>query len=131
MPVACFFVLPSPDFVVELTGFGSRRKIGGFGLVLVIPLPCKPQCKGLAMAVKLTETEVRSWLRGQKKANEWIEAERSRVLLTITPEGSQRIYLSLQDIVKDGRTRTEPSPLLWKMREALEHYSGRKRKRPA
>ena len=83
------------------------------------------------MAIKLAETEVKSWLRGQKRAGEWIEAERTRVLLDLTPEQSQQIFLSLHGAVSDGRSRKEPSPLLWKMRKALERYHERRAKRPA
>ena len=83
------------------------------------------------MALKLADTEVKSWLRGQRRAGEWIEAERTRVLLKLTPEQSQLIFLSLHGTVSDGRSRKEPSPLLWKMRKALEFHSRRRAKRPS
>ena len=83
------------------------------------------------MGTKLAETEVRKWLRGQKVATQWIEAERTRFLLQVTPGESLRIYQSLQDLVSDGRNRTEPSPLLWKMRQALDRYARQRGQRRA
>ena len=83
------------------------------------------------MGTKLAETEVKKWLRGHRVAMQWIEEERARFLLQLTPQESLRIYLSLQNSVKDGRNRTEPSPLLWKVRQALERHARRKGKRRA
>jgi len=83
------------------------------------------------MGTNLTEAEVKKWLRGHKVAMQWVEEERARFLLQLTPQESLRIYLSLQNPVKDGRNRAEPSPLLWKVRQALERHARRKGKRRA
>lgn len=80
------------------------------------------------MEIKLAETEVKKWLRGHRVAMQWIERERARFLLQLTPQESLRIYLSLQNSVKDGRNRKEPSPLLWKVRQALERHALRRGK---
>lgn len=82
------------------------------------------------MAIGLVKAEVKRWLRGQKVAMEWMEAERIRSLRKLTPEESLRIYFSLlHGELKDGRDLAEPSPLLWAMRRVLMRY-GRNKTRP-
>jgi len=80
------------------------------------------------MGTKLAETDVKRWLQGQKVATQWIERERTGSLLQLTPQESLRIYLSLQSLTRDGRDRAQPSPLLSRMRQALERYARRKQK---
>ncbi len=80
------------------------------------------------MGTKLAETEVKRWLRGQKVATQWIEGERTRSLLQLTPQESLRIYLSVQTLTTDGGDRAQPSPLLWRMRQALKRYARRKQR---
>lgn len=69
---------------------------------------------------RLDEQAVRSWLRGQRRAGERVEAERTAGLLTLTPEESFRIYLELQP---DPASSSEPSPVLIVMRRLLPRYA--------
>ena len=83
------------------------------------------------MKDNLPKPQVKKWLQGQRVAMRWIERERSRFLLRLTPEQSARIYLSLDGSITDGRSRSRPSPVLWDMRKVLERYSRLREKRRA
>jgi len=66
------------------------------------------------------------WLRGQRAAQRRIEAERVRALLNRTPEESWDMYLSLlQGAGAQGQAPSEPSPVLWAMRRAVQALARR------
>jgi hypothetical protein len=83
------------------------------------------------MRDNLAKPQVKKWLRDQGVAMRWVERERARFLLRLTPEQSARIYLSLDGSSADGRNRSQPSPVLWDMRKVLERCSRRREKRRA
>lgn len=78
---------------------------------------------GATVKTKLTKTKVKNWLRGQKISSRFVERERARRLLRLTPEQAATMYLSFGDSNINGRQSTQPSPLLWAMRKVLKRYS--------
>lgn len=81
------------------------------------------------MRMKLAETEVKRWLRGQRRGAKKVDEERSHFLLHLTPEESLRIYLSLlPGKARDGGNLTNPSPVLLAMRQALRRHDRLKKR---
>ena len=72
------------------------------------------------MAQTLDAEEVRKWLEGQREAEKVIHKERVKFLLSLTPEKSLEIYLSLSRL--GYKNRREPSFVLLKMRQCLEKW---------
>jgi hypothetical protein len=64
---------------------------------------------------------VREWLEGQEEAEKVIRRERVKFLLSLTPEKSLELYLSLSRI--GYKARREPSFVLLKMRQCLERLA--------
>ena len=75
------------------------------------------------MVQTLDAKEVREWLEGQKEAEKVIRRERVKFLLSLTPEKSLEIYLSLSRL--GYKDRREPSFVLLKMRQYLERLAER------
>lgn len=71
----------------------------------------------------LNAAAVRRWLADQQAAHSYIERERIRRLLALTPQEAQRIYLALSEEWLSYTDRMEPSPLLLAMRRALAQRS--------
>jgi len=72
------------------------------------------------MAQTLDAVEVRKWLEGRREAEKVIRKERVKFLLSLTPEKSLEIYLSLSRL--GYKNRREPSFVLLKMRQCLEKW---------
>jgi hypothetical protein len=70
------------------------------------------------MKQPLDAKAVREWLEGQEEAEKVIRRERVKFLLSLTPEKSLELYLSLSRI--GYKARREPSSVLLKMRQCLE-----------
>jgi hypothetical protein len=70
--------------------------------------------------VKLDDKQVLKWLEGQKEAEKLICREKVNFLLSLTPEKSLEIYLSLSEL--SCKNRREPSFLLLKMRQFLKRW---------
>ena len=73
------------------------------------------------MAQILDAKEIRKWLEGQKEAEKVIRKERVKFLLSLTPEKSLEIYLSLSRL--GYKDRREPSFVLLKMRQCLARWA--------
>ncbi|WP_456333271.1 hypothetical protein [Fervidibacter sacchari] len=73
------------------------------------------------MAQTLDAEEVRKWLEGQREAEKVIHKERVKFLLSLTPEKSLEIYLSLSRL--GYKDRREPSFVLLKMRQCLARWA--------
>ncbi|MCS7187511.1 MAG: hypothetical protein RMK89_11245 [Armatimonadota bacterium] len=65
--------------------------------------------------------EAKRWLEGQRAANEIIKRERVQFLLSLTPEKSLAIYLSLWEA--NYKIPKEPSFVLMKMRQCIERLT--------
>jgi hypothetical protein len=65
--------------------------------------------------------KVKQWLEGQKEAEKIIERERVNFLLSLTPQRSLEIYLSLAS--SGYKSRREPSFLLLQMRHSLHRLA--------
>lgn len=70
--------------------------------------------------------EAKRWLEGQRAANEVIKRERVQFLLSLTPEKSLAIYLSLWEA--NYKIRKEPSFVLMKMRQCIERLTEKARR---
>jgi hypothetical protein len=66
---------------------------------------------------QIDKERVKEWLVGQKEAEKIIQRERVNFLLSLTPQRSLEIYLSLSH--SGYKNRSEPSFLL-KMRKCLK-----------
>ncbi len=66
----------------------------------------------------LDRSAVRAWIAGQRAAEERLLHERVRFLLHLSPERSLQIYLGFWAL-RPSWPSTQPSPLLWSMREAI------------
>jgi len=75
--------------------------------------------------VKLDAKQVLKWLEGQKEAEKIIRREKVNFLLSLTPEKSLEIFLSLSEL--SYNKRREPSYLLLKMRQYLKRLAEKKR----
>jgi predicted nucleic acid-binding protein len=73
------------------------------------------------MKQPLDAKAVREWLEGQEEAEKVIRRERVKFLLSLTPEKSLELYLSLSRI--GYKARREPSFVLLKMRQCLETWT--------
>jgi hypothetical protein len=69
----------------------------------------------------LDKEKVKQWLEGQKEAEKIIERERVNFLLSLTPQRSLEIYLSLTG--SGYKNRREPSFLLFQMRHSLHRLA--------
>jgi hypothetical protein len=82
------------------------------------------------MRRKLDKREVKKWLRGHKLASRLVEKERVRLLSGLTVEESANMYQLLSSSSEKNANRQHPSPVLLRMRKAVNAYAklGRNRK---
>jgi len=66
----------------------------------------------------LDRSAVRAWVAGQQAAEDRLLRERDHFLLHLSPERSLQIYLGFWAL-RPSWPPTQPSPLLWSMREVI------------
>ena len=80
---------------------------------------------------KLDKREVKKWLRGHKLASRLVEKERVRLLTGLTVEQSADMYRLLSSSSDKNTKRQYPSPVLLRMRKAVNAYAKVRRNRKA
>lgn len=88
----------------------------------------KIRSMGASVEPRLDKSEVQRWLTGQRETEKIIRKERTKALLSRTPEESWSIYLSLAES-RFGAQRDlgKPSFVLAAMRRALDRQAQRNR----
>lgn len=83
------------------------------------------------MRKKLDKAKVKKWLRGHKVASRLAEKERVQLITGLTVEESTNMYRLLSSSSEENANRQHPSPVLLRMRKAVNAYAKVKRNRKA